>query len=502
MRIEMSAGTMRRSIVRAVAAVLALAGAACSVGPEFKRPDAAAPRQWSAEATQSFDASLPSQASAGRFDGSRWWTVFGDPVLDRLVADALAQNLDLQATTLRITAARAQLDAAAGARLPNVEGSGIVGRSRMSENGIGQALAGGASQGSGSKPPSTFNLFQAGFDATWELDLFGKVRRNVEASEADLRSAEEARRDAQVSLAAEIARTYFTLRGSERQREIVLADVATQEHLQRLVASRNRSGLAPSSDTATQQAQVASTRSQLPPLEQAIAQAKNRLALLLALPPGELTTKLGVAPLPALPPEIPVGLPSELLRRRPDVRQREAEIEAATARVGVATASLFPGLRLGATAGLQATQASNLFEWASRFFLGGVQLSIPVFEGGRLRAQVKVADAQAGQAVLAYRQTVLGAFHDVDNALVAYASEQHRTMQLRQQASEARRGRELSEARYRSGLAAYIEVLDAERTSHQAELGVARSTVDATTDLVALFKALGGGWDEAEVAAR
>ena len=497
--------------------VIAVLCSACTVGPELRRPDVAAPSGWSAAGDRAFESGLQSRADATPLDARHWWSVFGDPTLDRLVAAAAAQNLDLQQTGLRIAAARAQRDAAAGAYYPNVEGSGLAGRSRMSGNGISKALSGGASSSAGSSSgggagasaggssaasPSTFNLFQAGFDATWELDLFGKTRRNVQASEADTRAAEEARHDALVSLAAEVARTYLSLRGAERQRDVVVADIATEERLLKLVASRRRAGLVAEPETAAQQAQLESSRAQLPPLEQQIAQDSNRIALLLALPPGGVADMLGPAAEPRLPPAVPVGLPGDLLRRRPDIRQREAEVEAATARIGVAKASLFPSIRFGLAGGLQSTEASDLFNWSSRFLLGGAQLSVPIFEGGRLQAQVRIADLQAQQAVLTYRQTVLTAFHDVDNALIAYAGEQRRSVALKGQLDDAERSRVLAEARYRSGLAAFTDVLDAERQSHQAALALAQSTVSTSTDLVALFKALGGGWSDSDVEAR
>ena len=495
-------GIDRRSAAALLAAALA---GACTLGPEPRRPEATVPASWAASGSRAFDGDLASRAVARPFDCGHWWAIFDDPVLDRLVRTAVAQNLDLQTAALRIESARAQRDATAGGRYPSVEGSGIAARTRMSESGIGQALAGGSSGGSStgasgsssSKPPSTFNVFQAGFDATWEIDLFGGVRRGIAAADADVRAAQDARRDALVSLTAEIARAWFGLRGARHERAIVLADLATQERLGRLVASRNRSGLAPSSEVAAQQAQLESARAQLPAIEQRIVQGTNRLALLLALPPGGLDP-LAVAPatLPALPPEVPIGLPGELLQRRPDIRQREAEVEAATLRIGVARARLFPSIRLGAAAGLQATSASDLLDWSSRFFFGGGQLSIPIFEGGKLRAQVRIADLDAQRSVLAYRQAVLAAFHDVDNALAAYASAQRRSQALGEELKAAQRSRALAESRYRSGLAAYTDVLDAERQAHQTEISLSGSDTDASTGLAALFKSIGGGWDE------
>lgn len=502
--------------------VLAVLCAACTVGPEMRQPEISVPPEWAAQGARAFDAGLPSHAVSRPLDSAAWWAAFADPTLDRLVQLAATQNLDVQTAVLRIEESRTQRDSVAGRRYPTVAGSVIAGRARLSENGGLQSLAGGGTSsgggsggggggsGSGSggsssaTPAPAFNLFQLGFDATWELDLFGGTRRSIEAAEANVRSAEEARHDALVSLTAEIAKNWFGLRGARQQREIALADIATQEELRRLVGSRNRAGLIASGDLVTQQVAVDAARAQLPPTEQSIAQFTNRIGLLLALPPGGAAELLGEpAAMPPLPPEVPIGLPGDLLRRRPDIRQREADLAAATAQVGVATAQLFPRVTLGASAGLQSSRTSNLLEWSSRFLLGGAQVSIPIFQGGQVRAQVRVADLQAQRAVISYRQTVLNAFYEVDNALVSYATEQRRAESLRGQLQGAHRSRELALERYRNGLAAYFEVLDAERQAHQAALAVAESTVNASSDLAALYKALGGGWDDREqVAAR
>ncbi len=455
---------------------------------------------------------LPSRVVAGPVDAGRWWTVFDDPTLDGLIETAKDQSLDVQQAGLRIAEARAQRDAAAGAYYPEVAGTAAAARLRSGQSGLGQLLggassggssSGGGSSGSSSGPTTLVtNLFQVGFDATWEPDLFGRVRRNVEAADRQVLAAEAGRQDAMVSLAAEIARTYFTLRGAERQRDITRADIDAQQRLADLIGSRNQAGLVPSSDVATQQVQVSAARAKLPPIEQSIATNRNRLALLLAMPPGALDARLGEAALPPLPPEVPVGLPGDLLRRRPDVRQREAEYEAATARIGVATAALYPSIRLGAVGSLSSNKTSTLFDWASRFGLVGAQLTVPIFQGGQLRAQVRVADLQAQEAVVTYRQTVLSAFHDVDNAMTTYAFEQRRTAALNKQFDDARHGRDLARDRYVSGLGAYIDVLNAEHQANQAELDLAQSSVTASTDLVALFKALGGGWDDGDAAHR
>ena len=503
-----------------VAGLVALAGAGCTVGPEPKAPTVDAPAAWAASRDRGIATDLPSKVVVGTTDDRRWWTIFHDPMLDRLIDTAMTQSLDVQQAGLRIAEARAQRDSVAGQYYPSVAGNGAAARLRSGASGIGSLLGGsngsGGSGGSGSSGASgssgssadssassfTTNLFQAGFDATWEPDLFGRVRRGVQAADYDILSAGEQRHDAMVSLAAEIARAYLTLRGAERQRAITLANIQTQEQLQSLIDSRNRAGLVPSSDVSTQQAQVSASRARLPLIEQNISASRNRLALLLALPPGSLDAQLGDGPLPPLPPEIPVGLPGDLLRRRPDIRKSEADVEAATARIGVATAALFPSIRFGAVGALSSNKLSDLFQWSSRFGLIGAQLTVPIFQGGQLRAQVRVADTKAQEAVITYRQTVLGAFHDVDNAMTTYAQDQRQAADIGRQLDQSRRGRELTLDRYTSGLAAYIDVLNAQIQTNQAELDLAQSAVTASTDLVALFKAMGGGWDDADPAAR
>jgi len=492
--------TPARALALACAALLG----ACTMGPDFRRPEAPPLSAFPAAAPR---ADVRSQPMARAYDGRQWWSVFKDPVLDRLVDEAQRQNLDLQTAALRIEEARAQRGAAAAQGRPSVSGMGLGGRQRASQNGFTSALAGGgASQqqggaggGQAAAAPSPYSdLFQIGFDATWELDLWGKARRGVEAADASIVSAEQARGNAMISLSAEVARTYLALRGAQRQRAIVLADIADQRQLASLTESRSRNGFAAQADSVQQQAQLSASEAQLPPIDQDIAQAMNRLALLLALPPGSLADRLG--PLPqadvVLPPEVPVGLPGDLLRRRPDILKAEADLHAATAKVGQAKAQLFPSIALGGVGGLQSVHADSLTDWASRFWLGGAHVSIPIFEGGKLKAQIRTADAQMKEAALAWRSTVLVAYHEADNALQAYADEQRHAAALFRQLADARRSDELMRSRHRSGFVSMIEVLDAQRRVHQAEQQALQSNVAASTDLVALYKALGGDWTE------
>lgn len=484
-----------RAPLLAVAAATLLAG--CVVGPDFHRPETTVPAAWAAASAPGAD-QAPSRPVPRAYDGRLWWSVFQDPVLDGLVDEAMRQNLDLQAAALRIEEARAQRGAAAAAGRPSVSGNAVAGRERASENGLTSALSGGgASSGGGAAPSPLSDLYQVGFDATWELDLWGKARRGVEAADANIESAQQARGDAAISLTAEVARTYLALRGAQRQRAIALADIDDQRRLLALAESRSRNGFASKADAVRQQAQLSASQAQLPPIEQDIDQAANRLALLLALPPGALHERLGDAPPPEarLPPEVPVGLPGDLLRRRPDVLRREADLHAATAKVGQAQAQLFPSIELGAFGGLQSVHADTLTDWASRFWAGGLQVSIPIFQGGKLKAQILTADAQMREAALNYRGTVLSAYHDANNALVAYAEEQRHASALARQLADARRSSDLMQARWRGGFVSMIEVIDAQRSVHQAEQQALQSTVSASTDLVALYKALGGDWN-------
>jgi multidrug efflux system outer membrane protein len=482
--------------LRALAAAsLAAVMGGCVMGPNFQRPETTPPIAW--PYVTAVPADVPSKPVARAYDGRLWWSVFKDPILDGLVDEAVRQNLDLQTATQRIEEARAQRGAAAAQGRPSVSGMGLGARQRSSENGLTSALTGGAAPAATAPSPYS-DLFQAGFDATWELDLWGKARRDVEAADANIVSAEQARGNAQISLTAEVARTYLSLRGAQRQRAIVLADIADQRRLFTLADSRSKNGFSAQADAVQQRAQLSSAEAQLPPIDQNIAQARNRLALLLALPPGTLEQRLGPASATgmALPPEVPVGLPGDLLRRRPDILKSEADLHAATAKVGQAKADLFPSITLGGIGGFQSVHADSLTDWASRFFIGGAQLSVPIFQGGKLKAQIRTADAQMKEAALNWRSTVLSAYHDADNALVAYADEQRHASALARQLVDARRSRDLMVSRYRSGFVSMIEVIDAERQVHQAEQQALQSNVTASTDLVALYKALGGDWSE------
>ena len=491
-----------------VAAALLLCG--CTVGPDFERPSLWSPASWfSAHPAKEPARPAVSLPVAEPVD-PEWWAAFGDPVLTGLMRRAAASNLDVRAASIRLAESRAQRGIAGAAEFPQVNGNAAYTRERPSENGVVSLFSSGAaaaaSNGLGGRQggiPSTtrigaFDLFQGGFDASWELDLWGRVRRAVESADAAVDASAEARRSTLVTTLAEVARNYVRLRGLQETLRITRSNLATAEQSARLTAERARGGLATDLDVANARAQAEATAANLPLLEQQAAQTANAISLLLGMPPGALAIELSPPrPVPPVPPRVPVGLPSELARRRPDIRQAEAQLHAATADIGQAEADFFPRVTLSGSFALQATQFANLGNFGSRTFGLGPSLTIPVFESGRLRRTLELRRAQQQEAALNYQRTVLQAFHDVDNALLAYRAEQLRRDRLAAQAAQSRLALGLAQSRFRQGVSDFLEVLTAQRTVLAAEQQLADSTTTVSTNFVALYKALGGGWETA-----
>ncbi len=467
---------MTPSAGRLALAVLAAATAGCTVGPDYHPPVANVPAQWDAAPEQG--APAPSAPPA-------WWKAFDDPVLDGLVARAMRANLDLQGAQARLRAARANLGMAAGARWPSVDASGSAKRERESANAPALDV-----------PGATDNLFQAGFDARWELDLFGGTRRAVEAAAADLDAAGEARNGAVLSLLAEVTRTYIDMRAGQRQLALARDALAAAEDALGLARARYQGGLAAQLEVAQAEAEVTAIAARLPPLETADRAAAYRLAVLLGETPGALDAELRVAaPVPVAPAGLPAGLPSDLLRRRPDLRRAERELAATTARIGVATADLYPRFSLLGNAGLASDSGGDFFAWGSRLWSVGPALSWPIFRAGRIRATIEVRDAEQQQALIAYRLALLIAFEEVETAIVAYTRERERRAMLADAADANRRAADLARGLYLGGLADFRAVLDAQGKLYAAQTALAQSDAALATDLVALYKALGGGWD-------
>lgn len=485
--------------------VLLVAGltlSACSVGPDYRPPKPVTPASFNS--LQSDSASRP-QATA---TNPGWWKSFNDPQLNSLIDRAIAGNLSLQQAVLRIAGSRQQLNQARGAWFPTLNGSASAQRQQLGlkgqleSKGVYQQLD-DVDTGTDTDLSSALNsltkpvgLYQGSFDAAWELDLWGKVRRQVEMAGAQQQESVESRNDALVSLEAEVARTWLQLRGAQSISQTLETQIEVAQQTLELTQSQQRNGLAPQMDVENARAQLNSLRAQLPQYQSQIHQAMNGLAVLIGKPPGMLDGELAVSkPMPALPKAIPVGLPSTLARRRPDVRQAEARLHQATANIGVSVAQLFPDLSLTGQFGMRNTDASYLDNWSSHFYSYGASLSIPIFQGGRLVSSVKVARAEQASAALGYRQTVLTALQDVENALVSYRNDQQQVEGLDHTVEALQNAFDLASDSYKQGLSSFIEALDAQRQLAQAKQQAASARVQSSLDLVALYKALGGGWE-------
>jgi NodT family efflux transporter outer membrane factor (OMF) lipoprotein len=451
---------------------LALIG--CTVGPQYQRPEIPVPKAFS-------ESGAPGPASF-----ERWWTGFHDPMLEALVQRAVEGNLDLKISSARIREARAARGIAAAAGLPQVSASGGYSRSKQLV-----ARTDGVVLAEGSSPR---NVFEAGFDASWEIDVFGGVRRDMEAALAQVQAAEEAREDVLVTLVADVARNYIELRGAERQIEILDQTVVAQRDSLGLAQERFDAGMGSDLDVARAEGLLAATAAQRPALEVLRRQSGFRIGVLLGRDPGALLAELDApGSLPPAPPEIPQVLPSELLSRRPDLRRSEREVAAATARIGVATADLFPRFNILGSFGRRSSDLGEL-NAASQFWSAGLGFQWPILAGGRIRANIRVQEARQEQALLQYQKAILTALEEVENALSAHGRELRRQESLRASVAANRRALELATERYTSGLENYLSVLDAQRSMYAAQDQLVQSERNAAVTLIAVYKALGGGW--------
>jgi NodT family efflux transporter outer membrane factor (OMF) lipoprotein len=463
--------------VRALAA-LALAG--CAAGPRYRPPEPAAPPTWDAIARGASAATGAAPAPELR----AWWTGLGDPALSALVDEALRGAPRLELARARVRAARAQRTAAGADRLPAVTGEASASRSTSGTRAGG---TGGAR-----------TLYGAGLDATWQPDLLGGVRRGLEAAQADLEAAEATAEDAQVTLAAELASDYLDLRAAQARLAIARRSAEAQAQALQLAEWRARAGLASALDVDQARASVETTRAQVPALELAVARAEHQLDVLLGQPPGSVHGRLAVpaagAELPAVPSALAVGIPADALRRRPDVRAAERRLAAETARTGVAEAARWPTLKLSGSIGLEALTPAGLLRSGSGFSSLVAGLTAPLFDAGKLRAQARAQDAVRAQAEVQYRQAVLGALQEVEDALWALARDRDRAEALAAAAASAGAAAALAEQRYAAGLVDFTVVLDAQRTALSAEDALASTRADGVKALIQLYEALGGGW--------
>ena len=481
---------MPRSLLPALALTLL---SACTMGPDFHSPKAWwNPTSWNYGGKEPTAASRPVTAPVD----PAWWTVFQDPLLAKLEDRLAIANLDVRVASIRLAEARIAVGVTAAAGLPAINANASYAREQASARGA-MSLAGSPSaaatanglanpqNGAEAKNSSLFSpydLYQYGFDATWELDLWGRVRRSVESARATVSATADTRRDVLLTAMAELARDYIALRGTQRVEQITSDNLHTARQSLKLTRERAAGGLTTDLDVANAAAQVASTAAQLPELQAREAQLVNAISLLLGAPPAALSGELAAAaPVPPVPSEVPVGLPADLLRRRPDIRRAEAQLHAATADIGVA---------------VQGLQFANLADWGhAATYAVGPSISLPIFEGGRLKRVLELRKEQQKEAVVLYQRTVLGALHEVDNALTQYDAEQHRREQLREAAAQDRKALDLARAQYQQGVIDFLQVLDVERNLLAVEQQLADSTTAVSTDLVQIYKALGGGWE-------
>jgi outer membrane protein, multidrug efflux system len=467
------AGLVTVIVLIAVAAVLS----GCAVGPNYVKPDT----KVAAEFVGARDGAYSSSDAQARF-----WTQFNDPTLDHLVDEALAANHDLRIALGHLVEARALRRQARFDLAPTVTASGGFTKERFPQI------------DSPTGAPLDTRFYDAGFDAFWELDLFGRLRRNIEAQSAQVQGAEASLRDAQVSVTAEVARTYFELRGQQAQLAVAHRNVDNQRDTLGLTQARLEAGSSTELDTSRAQSQLSATLATIGPLEASIARSIHRLSVLTGRDPTALDALLAAPQeLPELPQLTAVGDPAGLLRRRPDVRVAERQLAASTALVGVAIGDLFPKVTFNGSFSYTAAEIGGLGEGASRGYVVGPAISWAAFDLGRVRARVAASRAGADVALAGYEQSVLRALEETEDSLVTHARTRSSLKDATDAAQASRTAARIARTRYEGGLVDFLEVLDAERTQLVAEDRLAQSRTDAATSLIAVYKALGGGWEMA-----
>ena len=462
--------TSSQRLSAALLFALLVTTACAPVGPNFSPPDPAPPISWHSPLAEGVVAENPA-------DLARWWGSFNDPVLSDLIERATAGNLNLELAQARLREARARLGMANSAEYPTLTGTGSASRSR--------------SQG------QSHNFFATGFDAGWELDIFGGVRRAQEAARADLAADREDLRDVLVSLLAEVATNYLEVRTYQGRLQAAIENIASQADTLQLADWRNQAGL--SDELAVQQARynLAATRAQLPALRTGLEGCLNRLAVLIGARPGQIHELLSdPAPIPAPPPAVLIGVPAETLRQRPDLRRAEQQLAAATARIGVAVSDLYPKFRLSGSIGVETVDSADILAPASRTGKFGPSFSWPLFDGGQVRRNIAVQSALQEQKFIQYQSVLLTALEEVENSLTTYAEEQRHQTALSEAAQAAKAAAGLALNKYQAGLQDFSTVLDAQRSQLSFEDQLAQSRGAISINLVRLYKALGGGWQK------
>ena len=454
---------------------------ACTLGPDFVRPQAPQVEQWSKA-----QKAAASEAVSTQMD-ERWWEVFADPQLSALSRRALTDNLDLQLASSRLQQSLAVRQVVTAEQYPSTAATGSYARKRNSGEGL--------SDPSGHNGHSAFSVWEAGFSASWELDFWGRVRRQTEAADATLEVAQNDRRGVLLSVLAQTAQDYIQLRGVQSTRAVTEQNLEVARHSLKLSQLRLADGVATDLDVAEAAAQVAAIEARLPALQQRQAQLINALSLLLGERPQALQAELAQdGPVPQTPRQVAIGLPSQLAERRPDIRQAEARLHAATASIGVAKGDFYPRITLSGNFGSQAMQLSDFGSWGSRQFGIGPQFSVPLFDGGRLRGMLELREAQQQEAALAYQQTVLRAWHEIDDQLTRYNASQLRRDSLAEAVRQNQIALRTAQQQYVEGVVDFVNVLTVQGELLATQEQLVDSATSVSLAMVGLYKALGGGW--------
>jgi NodT family efflux transporter outer membrane factor (OMF) lipoprotein len=480
----------------------------CMVGPNFKPPQSTTPNV--------FNRTQTAQASSKPVEadfGPQWWTLFNDPTLDSLEQQLADTNLDVAAASARLRQSRAEQRIAGADEYPTLDAAASYNRERASPNGIlgllgvsptGSPLesaSGSAPLGAAAIPPPpsgspAYNLYQFGFDASWEVDIWGRARRGVEAATALSDASYEDRNSVLLSARAELARDYIQLRDAQILLQIARQNLQIARDATTLTEKRVHEGVTTDLDVDNASAQAESIEALIPTLESRCKTTINAIGLLLAKEPGELQQMLGdPRDVPALPEQVPIGVPSELVQRRPDIRKAEAQLHAATASIGMAKADFYPRISLNGSAGFQSLQLSNLANWASGQYVVGPSITLPIFEGGRLKGTLHLREAQQQEAAILYQRTVLDAWREVDDALVVYDAEQRRRDRLKKVVSLNQNALSIARQRYKEGAVDFLNVLNVQKQLLDSQSDLEQSQANAAANLITLCKALGGGWE-------
>jgi NodT family efflux transporter outer membrane factor (OMF) lipoprotein len=461
----------------------------CTVGPNYQSPEVTERSRRPASGEEN----LPSRTVEGAVDIT-WWKSFRDSQLSSLVGKLVAQNLDLKTAAERVLQSVAQRQVAVSQGLPHIEGQSVDTYNRQSPNGFLSLLtpAPGA--------PLDYTLLHEGLSSSWQLDLFGRVRRAVEAADANTLAAVENRHGVALAAVAELAQNYMLLRGTQNRLGIAKRNLRLAEENVELVNTRFRNGVATTLDMAQARAQQATIAATLPPLRAREAELINAIGLLLGEAPRALETELHRTQiLPRVPRKVPVGLPGTLIRRRPDIREAEARLHQATAQTGVAVADFYPDVTLNGTVGVDSLHLSNLFNLASTAFVVGPSISIPIFEGGRLRGALTLSESKQREAAVFFQETVLRAWKEVDDALTRYREAQRRRIEVARAVTENQAALQAARQRYSEGATNFLDVTATQALLLQSENDLSDSDTQIATDLVDLYRALGGGWEVLDV---